>query len=418
MARITLPNGCQHTAFNVTPKNWKTKSASTKAHWSITYRFIDPEYLDQYPNGFQVMVKNMNHTTNLSDRQAATADVLGKLEKVLRDGYNPITARFEQKVSAGSYIIAPTEPVCTALEAAAARLKVTKDSSDSIDLTIRRFREGAAATGLEREHIGTFGRRHILAVLDASEKKKGPWGAASFNKHRTNLSILWSELLEVEAVPANPVRDIKTRKGIKKIRETLTPEERSKINVFLFEHYPTFWRFLHIFFHSSARESEMMRLQGKHINLEKQEVKYLVLKGRQYTEKIQPIKDIAVPFWEMAMAECGPEDYVFAKGLQPGPVPIDAIQISKRWRAHVKGKKQSRSTGKNASTMPKLDIEVTADFYSLKHSNLDELSALMSMAEAAKAAGHTSTAMVEQHYATGQKKREFEQIRKAGNKFA
>ena len=419
MARIKLANGCEYTVPNVWPKNWKTVSASVKKHWYITYRFHDLAHKDRWPQGYPVMVKGMNLYADLKQRQAATAQLLEDIKRTLEEAhYNPITAVFETQALEGSYIIHPTTNTITALRAALPRLKILEPTQQLAGYTIAAFEKGIAAAQLSHLAIESFSRRHVIAAMDAAERLKGPWSAPVFNKHRTNLFMLWKELVQVQAVEVNPLRDIEPRKVIRKIRETLSPNERQKINTFLAEYYPAFWRFLHIFFHSGAREAELMRLQGKDVDLAGMRVKYTVRKGRQYAEVFRPIKNSVLELWQQAMVGCSPEDYVFAKGLQPGEKPIDEAQIGRRWRAHVKGKKQSRSTGKNKSTIPRLDIEVTADFYSLKHTNLTEMRKLLSKEEAAKAAGHSSTKMLDEHYDVEREADEFEQIRNAGNKFA
>jgi hypothetical protein len=87
----------------------------------------------------------------------------------------------------------------------------------------------------------------------------------------------------------------------------------------------------------------------------------------------------------------------------------------------VKGKKKSRSKkpeNERKIHIPRLSIEVTADFYSLKHSNLDEVTALLDMEAAAKLAAHKSTAMVKNHYAVGESDRQMDRLRQASNVFA
>ena len=96
--------------------------------------------------------------------------------------------------------------------------------------------------------------------------------------------ILYSELCELEAVESNPVRDIKKKKVVKHIRQVLTPEERVKVNQHLQTNYPEFHRFLHIFFHSGARISELLRLKESDVELASQRYKLIVQKGRSYKQ--------------------------------------------------------------------------------------------------------------------------------------
>ena len=74
--------------------------------------------------------------------------------------------------------------------------------------------------------------------------------------------ILFNEICEQELVESNPVRHIRKKKTIRKIRKVLTENERALVNEFLQKNYPEFHRFLHIFFHSGARITELLRVQG------------------------------------------------------------------------------------------------------------------------------------------------------------
>ncbi|MBK7882513.1 MAG: hypothetical protein IPJ81_00725 [Chitinophagaceae bacterium] len=56
--------------------------------------------------------------------------------------------------------------------------------------------------------------------------------------------------------------------------------------------------------------------------------------------------------------------------------------------------------------------------YSLKHSNLDETSAILDINAAARMAGHTSTVITMKHYAIGEKERQNNLLKEVNNKFA
>jgi hypothetical protein len=85
----------------------------------------------------------------------------------------------------------------------------------------------------------------------------------------------------------------------------------------------------------------------------------------------------------------------------PGPKAIRTEQITRRWYTHVKK-----------------DLNITADFYSLKHLNTDETAAMLSLEDAAAHNSHTSTVITMKHYAVGEKERQHERLKKVGNKFA
>ena len=134
---------------------------------------------------------------------------------------------------------------------------------------------------------------------------------------------------------------------------------------------------------------------------EEDSIKITVKKGQKLSEEWRTIKTIALPFWVELHAMAEPGQYIFHKGLNPGTCdkPIRAEQITRRWRRHVKEK-----------------LGITADIYSLKHSNLDEIAANFGVSRAQEAAGH-STPVITMTYLHGEKERAHERLKDAGNEF-
>lgn len=238
-------------------------------------------------------------------------------------------------------------------------------------------------------------------ILDQIGKIKGDrWTANNFNFHRANLGNLFAYLMEYDVIEANPVLSIKKMKTVKRIKEILTEAERAKIKKFISGRYPEFYRFINIFYHGGARKPELLRLRGKDVNLEDQCFRRLIKKGRHYREIINTIPDIALSYWREAMEGCGPEDYLFGRGLKPGPEPIKPYQITHRWEVHVKGK-----------------LKIQKDFNCLRHMNATDLAEQEGEEIAAQHLGHTSTAMVRNIYDVNRLGREHEKRKKAGRAF-
>ena len=91
------------------------------------------------------------------------------------------------------------------------------------------------------------------------------------------------------------MRDIRKRPVVKKIRLTLSEEERKSINAYLKKEHYSFLRYLHIFFHSGSRTSELFRVKGKDVDLKAQLFKRTIIKGNNKREVKTMIKDIAPP---------------------------------------------------------------------------------------------------------------------------
>ena len=86
--------------------------------------------------------------------------------------------------------------------------------------------------------------RETMFALDANDNLS----VHRFNKYRSYLMILFKELLELEIIEINPIRDLSKRKTIKKLRELLSDKEGERIDKYLKLNFYTFWRFMIIFF--------------------------------------------------------------------------------------------------------------------------------------------------------------------------
>ena len=391
-----LPNGCRCSEILVTPTNWKKTGASVKKDWRIYYTFYDPSEKVKYPHGKQKVVKGMNKCKTLAERRAETAEIISAEKQLLRDGYNPIkNAIMHPKTSD----IEPTTPLPDALQFAIDKKILATGTRSDMKSCLKYVTQSAGILGYNDIDVTQIRRKHIRLILDKVAEIRAPLSPMRFNKYRTYLMILFDELMQLDAVEFNPVAGIKKQKEIRKRRLTLTLEERLIVNAHLLAKYPSFYRFLHIFFHSGARESEIIKVQAKDVDLINQRVKYIVLKGRQPVEVERVIKSIVLPLWKEQMKECKPNDYLFARGLKPGAESIQSYQITKRWYRLVKN-----------------PLGISADFYSLKHLNTDETAALLNINDAAALNAHKG-GKITRLYAQGEDERQMERLRNLGNGF-
>lgn len=402
--------GCTCTDAWVSPKNWKTISGkkALAANWYVQCNFYDPLFKEKYPNGFPFR-KKLNKIKDLDKRRAAAQFYIDEIPSLFFDkAYNPITKTFmiepepepipEEKQLTE---ICPDTPFLIALDLAHKSIKVATSTYNDIKYMLAKFKPAAEQLRYSELKISEVKRKHIRFTLDHLEKTEENFSAHKFNKYRGYLSTLYKELMEFEAVETDVVLEIKKRVHETQIRDTLTEEQRKIVNEHLKMHFPDFWRFTILFFHSGGRITELLNLKVDDISLIKQKYRVHVKKGKQNKWMERVIKDVALDVWIKSLYGAQKGDYVFSVGLKPGPQRIRSEQINRRWRIHVKQK-----------------LNVTADFYALKHINLDETAAILSMKDAAAMAGHTSTAMVEKHYAIGEKDRQFLRLKTINNNFA
>jgi site-specific recombinase XerC len=385
-----LSNNCSRTEVWASPDNWETTTAKSalKKNWYVQCDFYDPLHSKKYPKGFPYR-KKLNKFKTLEERRAAVKLLMVEIPKLLdQKGYNPITGKFMIE-EAPEQIIAlnPQMHFIKALTINYPLLSVSEGVKKEIKRIVKKIDQSAIDLNLNiaicQLHSG-----HIRDLLDRLNLTPN-----EYNKYLTHLSIVLSDLVEKRMLFHNPIRDIKKKKTIKKMRETLEISHLQQIfKVLKSEHY-TFYRYGMIFFHSGARTSELFRVQKKHVNLEKQEYKVTIMKGDSYKEVKKVILPNALPFWEEIISECSNEnDFLFTRNLQPSLTPIQPYQITKRWKRLVKDK-----------------LSVTADFYSLKHLFLDELDKVSVLA--GPMASHT-TNVTEKNYLFGREGRKNEALKK------
>jgi site-specific recombinase XerC len=390
---------CAYSDLWVHPENWKTLTSqkSLKLDWRVECKFYDPKFKDKYPKGF-LFRKKLNRFRSLEERKAVVETWLKEIPKLFEDkGYNPITKK---------YMVPELKPVPGSLHAKLNFIEAFKIAypllsvSDGVTKEIRRIvaKVEKSAIALKMEFpICEIHSGHIRDLLD-------PLGLTpnEYNKYLAHLSIVLSDLVEKRMVFHNPIRDIKKKKTVKKIRETLEVDELNKIFKILKTENYTFYRYGMIFFHSGARSAELFRVQKKNVNLDKQEYKVTILKGSVSKEVIKVILPNVLKFWTEIIGECtNDDDFLFTRGLKPSLIPTLPRQIGLRWKRLVKDK-----------------YNVTADFYALKHLFLDELDKASDAAlNLSKGMASHETNVTEKVYLVGRNNRKNEALKKINIQF-
>lgn len=404
-----LPNGCHIGKMSVHPKNWEEPGADLSIEWYIHYRFHDPRYKDKWPKGYLAKARGMNDIKSLAERRRITRGLLENEKNNLQQGYSPILGKI---VSSNDLEISPSTGLTAALEKAF-RLLPDSITKEKMEKALVHIYKAGRQLGYENLPVSSIRQHHLEILLlqigrtkeeeykqlrerpvksnnkvkkTTRPKKAIPdkWGPEAFNSYRAYLQILFKQLKKVGASEVKPVDDIEKKKGIKKLRVGISEDVFQQINTFLRPNYYTFWRVIHMFFPSGARETEFMGVQKEHVELANQRFRVLVKKGKGMWEwKWKTITRAALPLWREVLQEAKASgDFLFSEDLRPGPVRISARQLTIRWRRHVKEK-----------------LGITADFYELKHSFTTKVinMALKKIDEATKVAAdindHTSNVM-------------------------
>ncbi len=413
---LQLPNGCYCSNPTISPADWKRPNASLKRDWYIQYYFYDPSpaFKETFPNGKLVIVKKgINRIKSVSGRQAAIAAILDHvLHNLQEEGFNPWTGK---ATPVNPLQVLPGSAIIYALEFAMTK---AAGSHDELRSVMRQTQPALQRANLAMVPVKDFSRRHVRILLETIQKireeykptrkgeRKFEWTANSFNYYRAHLSILFNVLVDHDVIEANPVKGISKQKYQHKLRELLTDAERTAIDQHLKTNHYRFWRLVIVFYHLGGRETELAGVQARHVDLLNQRVHVLIKKGHIDKWVWKTIKDHVLPLWKEIMNEIETEsDYLFSRGLKPGPDSINAEQISRRWTRYVK------------APVSKGGLGIKKDFYALKHLNLDETAAIAGIKVAADAGSHTTPVITLKHYALGEERRSHEALKKINNTF-
>ena len=317
----------------------------------------------------------MNSYHTLAERRKATKALLKQANDELTN-----SGVFEQLFNDCT----PDTPMDVALEKA-------REKMNTEDLNVKSVNKGfiteATKLQINRLPIGKLRRKHIKGILESIQKNNSRFTNNTWNHYLRYLRMVFTELVDMEAVEANYIKDIRKKKITKKKARVVTEEELITILKFLRENYYAFYRFIRIFLCSGGREIELLSTEVQNVDLEKQEYTVLVRKRKAVEWVTRPIVKNALPFWKEVLEDIEPGqtlkngDYVFSIGLKPGSKKIRREQVTRRWEVHVK---------------EKLGIE--SDLYKLKHLFTTYVVGLLNNVEAAKLNGHTNTKMVDTVY--------------------
>lgn len=457
-----LPNGCRYGKINVFPANWNTTRASIKKTWYIEYRFYDPNFSKKYPNGYRKVIKSgINRNKSIEGRQQIVKSKIEfEIDLLEKQGYNPILELFDSPLEISeplseseglsipvasdqtkipiddrtlstqeylkllvNHVPIPATPFISALWLGLYRTEAVPQTINDIGSVIRGTEAAAAQLNFDKLPINEIRKKHIKLILEKCAEINPKWSNSRHNHYKGYLRKICKPLVALEAIEFNPVTDIDELIETGSIRDVLTIEERKLVNDHLYENQYNFWRFMQIFFHSGARETELMKVRESDVDLPNQRYKVLIKKRKKKHQWVwKVIKDIALPFWTEVLLDCKalrsktPSDldiYLFGKFLLPGYKSIRPDQIGRRWAKYVMDEKKG--------------LGIKKKFYDIKHMHTTEIMDILSVdsqsiEEAEKVIaehnGHTTTTMVKNVYDVGNKNRKDQRIRKVDNSFA
>ena len=252
---------------------------------------------------------------------------------------------------------------------------------------LRKTQKAAVKLKLDFLKIRDVELHHIKKIISL-----GSVSNRDFNGMKKHLSTLFTDLVDENCLKINPCTGIKSKNHTVAIKKIFTDQELKDVFEYIELFKPLFVNYFQIFLMSGSRNSELLGLQKKHVDLENREFKILLKKGSLNHWETRPIYDAVFPFWEKQLALCkSDDDYLFGAKFLPNEKFKQRNSVYLYWRTNI---------------MKPLGLDIT--IYSLKHYFLDKLDE--ANYNAGFAAGHR-TRDITAIYTVGKKKRELEYLK-------
>jgi integrase len=207
-------------------------------------------------------------------------------------------------------------------------------------------------------------RIHIKLILDKIKETRN-WSNKSFNKNLGYLKAILSELMQWDIIETNPAHGIRSLKvGEINANPPATDEEVVKIKEKILSDFPNFYVYIISIFHTGIRPDELLHIQLKMVDLNKNQIILPSEITKTDIERIVPVNPFLKAYIEeMNISNLDPEFYLFGskrefsnRGLKkdldfiPGPKRLNRDCASKLWRKLIK-----------------IDLGIDKTMYSLKH---------------------------------------------------
>lgn len=324
-----------------------------KKEWYVGFRHTCPQ--SGVRKGFQIRA-GINYATTASQRTTEGNALAKLLNTALQEGWNPHHEDLK------SFLLrdqAPEKaieqmPVVQALDFAFSKKRLAKKSNSCIGGVKDFAKEAAFALGIAQLPICEFRRKHAKALLEQIEKDRNKFYATTdnkrfrglkftgntYNKYKGYFQMLFSELVEYEAIDFNPFDRLKDRPAIKtNPHRHATVKEVEKIKAHLKENYPYFFIYLLAEYHTGIRPKELFSLQVKDFDRLNQcfHVRPIEDGSKTRIARMVPIPNAFMQYlFTLQLDKYPPDYYIFSTYFQLGAIRKKRDYATKLWYKAVK----------------------------------------------------------------------------------
>lgn len=345
----------------ISPKNTTDKNAGT--HCYVWFRYLNPE-TGQWSNPIKrkpaitLPWSKRSHYLNLK------ALIRAFEIKLSIEGWNPIDDSYpnNEPIEVDAELLRIKKlSFIDALDYAFQKKKPdwSHRSVQCYESVVKYLKQYARFVGIHNKKTEELDIAHYKLLLEKIKEKRKltPMG---FNRYRTYLSTLITEMKQWQIVTKNVIEDVRTKPEEKRMaHRPPTKDERLIITTTMRKHHPEYFRFLAVLYGCTLRPDEITRLQISHLHK-----KEGVFKVPSSNTKNKTYRMVTIPNWvmdllmELNLQNYPPDYYIFSttniKSFVPGKRKMHANTTSHWWRKIVKNKKTGLGLDVNQYSFKKM----------------------------------------------------------------
>lgn len=352
MSRLIDPSKKKWTDPEICPKN--PVQNDMKKSWRVRFRYFN-EKTHQW---VQISRRsNLNQIKNFKERLTEAKHLKNALTFQLGvQGWDPITDSYHtpsiSELPTDMELIAlQTISFHDALDYAYRKKKIDWSHKTAQDYSsiVKYLQQAAKKIQLASRPIRDFKLPHFRMILDATRDLRTLSNVA-YNKYRTYLSSLVSEMIQWDIVDLNLVHHVKTKETLKTVAHRPPSDDERLILVHrIRECHRDYYRFLAVLYGCTIRPKEITRLKIKHLKVPDQCFR-IIPDRKEGNSKTNTEREMAVPDWvmgllsELKLDKYNPEWYIFSSNVngsrrdmfKPGPKAMHRNTPTNWWNNIVK----------------------------------------------------------------------------------
>lgn len=305
-----------------------TAGGDASKDWYVYYFFRSPDTGKMQM--FKVR-KGINRIKKPRTREVEGNALRDVVNQLLRDGWSPFKRR-EPKPA----LIQSLEKELDFMRARCETGAMRKRSYDSYRSTVQLLISWMKKNNMELLQPQQFTTKNAHGFCEYMIREK-KYKGVTFNGRKSYVSVFFNRFVDREIITSNPFRKVKPLPETPVRNTPFTKKQMAEIDKHMIKNCYQLWVFTRFIYYCFLRPMEITLINISDINTKKW---YITIYGDKAKTKTQGVVWVPKKLQEiiqgMNLNKHSPKDYLFSRGLLPGPVPISRNRVTDLFQKLVK----------------------------------------------------------------------------------